>query len=84
MAVGVGFISLHDLSEKYKNILEPVQAACKIVATDLTSFTSLAIPSTKKRSVIIIKNKLLLDNERGELVTPILENDEEIIMAYNK
>lgn len=75
-----------DLSRKHEIALEPVQVACRIVACDLTPFTSipLAIWFPRKRAVMIIKNKLMLENEKGQLVTTILANDEEVIKAYNK
>ncbi|XP_046857547.1 uncharacterized protein LOC124450944 [Xenia sp. Carnegie-2017] len=43
-----------------------------------------AIWFPRKRAVMIIKNKLMLENEKGQLVTTILANDEEVIKAYNK
>ena len=75
-----------DLNRKYENVLQPVQVACKIVASGCTHFTSTPVANCfpNKRAVMMMKNILMMENEKGELVTTILANDEEIIQAYNK
>ena len=50
----------------------------------LTPFTSSprALRFPGKRAVVIVHNKLIVENEAGELVTTIMKSDEEIFKAY--
>ncbi|XP_046842881.1 uncharacterized protein LOC124436928 isoform X2 [Xenia sp. Carnegie-2017] len=75
-----------DLSRKYDTLFEPAQTSWKIVASGVTSFTSrpVAVCFPKKRAIRMVSNLLMIENENRELVTTILENDEEIIKAYSK
>ena len=50
----------------------------------LTPFTSSprALWFPGKRAVVIANNKLMIENETGEMVTTVLKSDEEILKAY--
>ena len=75
-----------DLSREYETLFEPVQTAWKLVASGVTSFTSrpVAVCFPEKSAIRMVSNLLMIENENRELVTTILENDEEIIKAYSK
>ena len=88
---GLDFIQGHwrrfiffDPGQKLHDPYKPAEDAYRKVVEGLTPFTSSprAVWFPKKRAVAIVNNKLMIENEAGELVTTVLTSDEEILKAY--
>ena len=73
-----------DPDQKLHHPYKPPEDAYRAVVAGLTPFTSSprAVWFPKKRAVVIVNNKLMIENEAGELVTTVLTSDEEILKAY--
>ena len=88
---GLDFIQGHwrrfyflDPDQKLYHPYKPAEDAYRAVMVSLTSFalSPRAVWFPKKRAVVIVNNKLMIENEAGELVTTVLTSDEEILKAY--
>ena len=73
-----------DPDQKPCDFNKPPEDAYRAVVAGLSPFTSSprAVCFPKKRAVAIANDKLMIENEAGELVTTILTSDEEILKAY--
>ncbi len=73
-----------DPDERLCDPHKPAEDVYRTVADGLTTFTSSlrAVWFPTKRAVAIANNKLIVENEAGELVTTVLKSDEEILKAY--
>ena len=73
-----------DPDEKPCDPHKPVDDVHRMVSAGLTPFASSprAVRYPGKRAVAIFNNRFIVENESGELVTTLLESDEEILNAY--
>ena len=88
---GLDFIQGHwrrfyffDPDQKLHDPYKPAEDAYRKVVEGLTPFalSPRAVWFPKKRAVVVVNNKLMIENEAGELVTTVLTSDEEILKAY--
>ena len=65
---------------------KPVDDAYRVVAAGKTILTSSprAVWFPRKRAFVIVNNKLIVEKENRELVTTVLDSDEEILEAYQE